>query len=455
MSNIHNFSYGPFEWFLGVVEDRNDPDKLGRVRVRVFGYYGDDIPVSDLPWATVMQGVDSAAQKGIGTSPTGMQVGTHVVGFFADGVNAQTPVVMGTLAGKPGGKPDTNALARGEDIAETVIMKKKKSIKISNAVAGPLSKLNELQGKISSTIGGMKDQVNGLRSQFEGLTNLPVMGQLNKISGMVSQIAAVPTQAQALKDQLEGEVRAVKGQVEYLKNLDPEAMAKQFAKDQVGDVQGAVRAIKSLNFDNAMNSLNSIPSAIGQLDRLQGAVSKLSNISGLISQVKGLSRAIPNIAAVRALGTTLASANTWIEPFTPAAPAYPLNKIKETEGGHIEEYDDTPGSERYHRYHPAGSFTEVHPDGTTVDKVVKDNYRLVMGDDFLHVEGKVQINILGDASVVVNGNCTTQVSGNKMDVVNGNYSIAVGGDYSVASGGSSTHSAATQYAVRALRIDLN
>ncbi len=37
MSQVHNFSFGSFEWFVGVVEDRNDPEKLGRLRVRAFG----------------------------------------------------------------------------------------------------------------------------------------------------------------------------------------------------------------------------------------------------------------------------------------------------------------------------------------------------------------------------------------------------------------------------------
>ena len=28
-----------FVWFVGVVEDRNDPKKVGRVRVRCLGYH--------------------------------------------------------------------------------------------------------------------------------------------------------------------------------------------------------------------------------------------------------------------------------------------------------------------------------------------------------------------------------------------------------------------------------
>ena len=46
-----------FVWFTGVVEDRNDPSKLGRVKVRCLGLHTEskvDIPTEDLPWAHVM-----------------------------------------------------------------------------------------------------------------------------------------------------------------------------------------------------------------------------------------------------------------------------------------------------------------------------------------------------------------------------------------------------------------
>ena len=32
-----------FHWFVGVVEDRNDPEKVGRVRVRCLGLHTGDI----------------------------------------------------------------------------------------------------------------------------------------------------------------------------------------------------------------------------------------------------------------------------------------------------------------------------------------------------------------------------------------------------------------------------
>lgn len=93
-----------FYWFQGVVEDRQDPKKLGRIRVRVFGLHTDDknlIPTEELPWAYVMMPVTSAAMTGLGESPLGPVPGTHVVGFFRDGDSCQEPIVIGTIAGIP------------------------------------------------------------------------------------------------------------------------------------------------------------------------------------------------------------------------------------------------------------------------------------------------------------------------------------------------------------------
>ena len=55
-----------FIWFVGVVEDREDPSQLGRVRVRCVGYHTDDkskIPTADLPWAHVMHPVTTVIRN--------------------------------------------------------------------------------------------------------------------------------------------------------------------------------------------------------------------------------------------------------------------------------------------------------------------------------------------------------------------------------------------------------
>ena len=140
-----------FVWWHGVVEATNDPLKLGRCRVRVYGFHSEDkllIPTEALPWASVMQPITSAAISGKGQSPTGLLPGTWVVGFFRDGPHAQDPIVIGTIAGLPTrntdgnfkdvergfydpsgtyplddylGEQDTNRLARGQSLDKTIL----------------------------------------------------------------------------------------------------------------------------------------------------------------------------------------------------------------------------------------------------------------------------------------------------------------------------------------------
>ena len=103
------FVGGNFTWFMGVVEDRMDPEMMGRVRVRCFGFHTESrglIKTSDLPWATVMLPTTGSSMSGIGHTPHGLLPGSWVVGFFRDGPSAQDPIVIGSVGGFPESKPD-------------------------------------------------------------------------------------------------------------------------------------------------------------------------------------------------------------------------------------------------------------------------------------------------------------------------------------------------------------
>ena len=98
-----------FVWFTGVVEDRNDPTSLGRVRVRCLGFHTDDlndIPTKDLPWAHVMHSVSNPSMQGLGHTPSFLVEGTWVVGFFLDAIENQQPMIIGSLPGIPKNKPN-------------------------------------------------------------------------------------------------------------------------------------------------------------------------------------------------------------------------------------------------------------------------------------------------------------------------------------------------------------
>lgn len=149
----NRLSYPSFTWFMGVVEDINDPIKQGRVRVRCFGFHTADktsIPTESLPWAICGQPTQSASMSGIGISPTGIVNGSWVIGFFMDGKNAQQPVVLSTFHGMSERLPDpskgfndpddqyptdeylnessVNRLARNENIDNTLVKTKNDSL---------------------------------------------------------------------------------------------------------------------------------------------------------------------------------------------------------------------------------------------------------------------------------------------------------------------------------------
>ena len=88
--------------FYGVVEDRHDPMKIGRVRVRIHGIHTADkklIATPDLPWAQVLLPTTSAGMSGFGTQH-GLVEGSTVFGFFRD-ESQQNPIITGTVAGIP------------------------------------------------------------------------------------------------------------------------------------------------------------------------------------------------------------------------------------------------------------------------------------------------------------------------------------------------------------------
>ena len=85
------------------------------------------------------------------------------------------------------------------------------------------------------------------------------------------------------------------------------------------------------------------------------------------------------------------------EPENPFNAKYPFNTVEESDSGHLREVDDTPGSERLKETHRTGTFYEIHPDGSKVTKVVKDDFSVTIGDKGVKVEGVCAVHVVGQA----------------------------------------------------------
>jgi hypothetical protein len=91
---------GPLVQFRARVVDRNDPENLGRVRIRALGFHTDDVeqlPNEALPWSTVIYPPSPTP------TITPPRIGDWVVGHFNDGPMAQQPTVTGVQPTQGGG----------------------------------------------------------------------------------------------------------------------------------------------------------------------------------------------------------------------------------------------------------------------------------------------------------------------------------------------------------------
>jgi len=87
-------------WFIATVVDASPPYGFeGRVKIRVHGLHTPStrlIPQADLPWAQCVVPTTEGGASGIGRMPQ-LQPSALVFGMFMDGVNSQTPIVLGSL----------------------------------------------------------------------------------------------------------------------------------------------------------------------------------------------------------------------------------------------------------------------------------------------------------------------------------------------------------------------
>lgn len=272
-----------FKWFTGVVEDRKDPDKRGRVRVRIHALHskekqvndstGQGIPTDDLPWATVVRPITSAAMDGIGQTPLGLVEGTWVFGFARDGDAYNDLLILGSIGGKPEDPPDDK---RGRE-------------------------------------------------------------------GFVDPRSA-------------GEIAATPRYINEVENRDPGYPGKNIP-------QGRYPQEKWLN----------------EIDVNRLARGEKLDETLIKPKKDDLEKLIPTAFDAK-----------WNEMAVPYAAEYPYNHVYETESGHVMEFDDTKGSERWHLWHKSKTYAEIHPDGKMQLKTQKDFFTVARGNIHAYSEKDIQ-----------------------------------------------------------------
>lgn len=133
--------------------------------------------------------------------------------------------------------------------------------------------------------------------------------------------------------------------------------------------------------------------------------------------------------------TNLEGTFAWSEPESAYNAKYPYNNVMQTESGHFQEFDDTPGAERIRTQHRSGTYTEIRPDGTEVHKVVGEGYDITVSNKKVLIQGYCTVTIEGDSVLEVKGNCIQRIKGNFQQLIEGNYDQVIKGETNISSGG--------------------
>lgn len=489
--------------YSGVVENRQDPLKLGRCQVRVVGLHNHnklEVPTEDLPWAYMLQPTTSAGISGIGHTPLGPVEGSWVIVLFRDSTQQQ-PIIIGTIGGIPQGngpiddsinemvlkedgyfpKTDEQTFLDGagnvvknsvqSESIEDYTMKPARdfsaSIDIQNTLlqetgAVDENKLDEVVQKIKDNINvdltqGMFDSLVSFEYQNGTLLDSTIVKDLNNND----YLAAATGFAEEAK--INGEIDSA----ELRKRLvEKDKFIAQGVPGPTGDLIPVKAAIPTVDDNNASGQLdNGLKVVMGFMDpngkyplyNFEPDTNKLArheDIKKTIVRKKELTRT---------KGVTTAFSVSWDQSPIPYNATYPYNHVYQSESGHVFEFDDTKNSERVHLYHTKGTFFEIDANGTKVEKIVGDNYQILERNDHLYVKGSGNITIDGNWNVKVNNDANIEVMGNAKTHVHGNMETSVLGSYKVkaesinleAHSGNVDMTASGNIAGDATRIDFN
>jgi len=114
-------------------------------------------------------------------------------------------------------------------------------------------------------------------------------------------------------------------------------------------------------------------------------------------------RDVPTANHPPGTGSDITSAGgDWTEAETAYNSKYPYNHVHFHESGHFVEMDDTPNFERMHWYHRVGTFKEWNPLGGQVEKIVDNEWHIVLEKRFTHVEAAELLTVDWGMKIYVN-----------------------------------------------------
>ena len=387
-----------FVWWQGVVEDRHDPLFLGRCRIRILGWHTEDktdMPTESLPWSYPVQPIISAAQTGVGISPTGPVEGTWVVGFYRDGEQAQEPVFFGTLGGIPE-LPSVPNTGFNDPRADT----------IDFYDIHPDLKHKKDSPKSVLTFNSDKPE-----------QNIPYPPKKMTHYKPFTQPDHAADGEELSKRFIEKTGAGVNSPSDSSMYVEIEEYATRSTYPREDHLNEPTTPRSAIGV--AQNAFEYTAGILGQ---------KQSNWGELVGQGIPTASLQNKIVTVAGREEISSSPFTWTDPQPTSlyGAKYPYNHVHQSESGHLIEVDDTPGFERLHRYHRTGTYEEIGSLGQRIVKVVNENFHMGLNNDYTSITGNKYENISGKLDIVSSGGYFHDAKSGAINMKSGSFTLDIG-----------------------------
>lgn len=431
-------------WFYGRVEDVNDTEEYGRVAVRIYGIHTEDttlLPTEFLPWANVLMPASNASSAGLGWSPTGITVGSEVMGFALDEAYQNIRITWVWAAANPTRGSDVNPLALGQAVQSIERQK-------YNAVSDvPVKIEDEPEPEPTPPTDGYDPEKwmsvargeLGVKEYSGKFNNNPRILEYHKttslgasedeVSWCASFVGWVLLQAGFTSTRS----ALARSYLQWGSPLsEPRFGAVVVFRRGNNPTFGHVSFVQKFD-DNYVWCLGGNQSDSVKVSRFSRATvlgyrwpGPANTTTASPAQQNGkwsepIPDRTPKEQSTPAPSGRVQDIDNTGEASVPSAGGskYPYNQPYVSRSGHIIEIDDTPGGERLHWLHNSGSYKQMMPDGDVVNKSVKDHYDITKFDKRYYV-GR-------DHNLTVGGTEVQRKTGEVYHINYANYSNVVAG----------------------------
>jgi len=286
-------------------------------------------------------------------------------------------------------------------------------------LSGPLSALDDIKSGASELLGQFGSDLS------EVAKNLGIPNDTGSVTELAANLGLYNATPEAVVNELTKVAGSTQGQAKsMLAKLENEptkpAVAPAGEKNPDGSISNGTGANPAVGFQD--------PSGQYPLYKNEPDTNRLATGNNL-----GRTIVLKKEASLKS-GVPIANGGTWDQSPTPYNAKYPYNKVTQTESGHVQEWDDTPGSERIHTYHKSGTFSEIDANGTQVNRIVGDGFEVMERNGFIYVQGAYCVTVDGAMNLRTDNVFNLEVSGAANINIYNNANINVSGDANLAVG---------------------